>query len=139
MGTTLLQLFLTDSLLVSGVVQSFLCLQYKLQRCVRSYTLISNMSTFLFTGFFILLCWLSMLQCWRSCHVLNRKGSQSLQRKSTHEQSFWWPVRSVFIITKRNRKLVNNTNQIPVVGHMVGLFDIASSRGPFAVQVQCVV
>jgi hypothetical protein len=98
--------------------------------CVFSYTLISNMSTFLFTGFFILLCWLSMLQCWRSCHILNRKGSQSLQRKSTHELSFWWPVRSVFIISKRNRKPVNDTNQIPAVDHMVGLSDIASSRGP---------
>lgn len=105
-------------------------LQYKLQFGFDfSDTLISNRSTFVVTGLYILHCWLSTLQCCISCHVLERKGIQSLQRKSTHELSFWCPVRSV-IITKINRKLVNDTNQTPAGDHMVCLSDIASSSGP---------
>jgi len=42
-----------------------------------------------------------------------------LLKKSTHELSFWWPVRSVFIITKINRKPVSETNQTPAGDHMV--------------------
>ena len=80
-----------------------------------SYTSTSNRGKFLVTGFYILLCQLSMPRCCRSCHVLNRKGCQSLLKKSTHELSFWWPVRSVFIITKRNQKPISETNQTLVV------------------------